>query len=94
MKKEELVNVVPSNMLTILNTNRKLPDEAFNTRELVENLDTTYSYTTKILNNLENAGLVVRSVEGRSKRIFFTDKGEELAEAFETIDSVLESVNE
>lgn len=94
MKREELVNVVPSNILTLLEKNRKFGDQAFNTRELCEELNTTYSYTTKMLGRLEASGFIVRRSEGRSKKIFLTDEGEELAEGFETIDSVLESVNE
>lgn len=52
---------------------------------LAKEVDCTYSHAVKILQSLETMGLVVFEKQGRIKIIRLTKRGQEVAEAIETI---------
>lgn len=52
---------------------------------LAKEVDCTYSHAVKILQTLENLGLVVFDKKGRIKLIKLTKKGEEIAESIDNI---------
>ncbi len=57
---------------------------------LAKEVDCTYSHAVKILQNLEKLGLVEFQKSGRIKLIKLTKKGEEVAEAIEKIQRLLQ----
>ncbi len=52
---------------------------------LAKEVDCTYSHAVKILQTLEELGLVVFEKKGRIKIIKLTKKGQDVAESIETI---------
>ena len=52
---------------------------------LAKEVDCTYSHAVKILQTLENLGLVVFEKQGRIKLIKLTKKGQEIADNIENI---------
>ena len=56
---------------------------------LAKEVDCTYSHAVKILQTLEELGLVVFEKRGRIKVIQLTKKGKEVADAIENIQSVV-----
>jgi DNA-binding MarR family transcriptional regulator len=52
---------------------------------LAKEVDCTYSHAVKILQTLENLGLVVFEKKGRIKLIKLTKKGEEISENIDSI---------
>jgi predicted transcriptional regulator len=57
-----------------------------------KDIDCTYSHTAKILNLLEDHGLIEFEKTGRKKLVKLTSLGEELANAFEIILEKLENL--
>ena len=53
--------------------------------QLAKEVDCTYSHAVKILQTLEELGLVVFEKKGRIKLIQLTKKGEEVAESIDSI---------
>jgi DNA-binding MarR family transcriptional regulator len=53
--------------------------------QVSNDIDTTYAHTVKIVDNLNEKGLVEREKSGRKKFISLTGKGEEYAELFNDI---------
>lgn len=58
---------------------------------LAKEVDCTYSHAVKILQSLQDLGLVVFEKQGRIKLIRLTKKGKEIADAIETIRRSLQS---
>jgi len=56
---------------------------------LAKEVDCTYSHAVKILQTLEELGLVVFQKKGRIKLIQLTKKGNEVAEAIENIQKLI-----
>jgi predicted transcriptional regulator len=56
---------------------------------LAKEVDCTYSHAVKILQTLEDLGLVVFEKKGRIKLIQLTKKGNDAAEAIEQIQSLI-----
>ncbi len=56
---------------------------------LAKEVDCTYSHAVKILQTLEELGLVVFQKKGRIKLIQLTKKGNEVAEAIEDIQKLI-----
>jgi len=56
---------------------------------LAKDVDCTYSHAVKILQTLEDQGLVMFEKKGRIKIIKLTKKGQEVAENIESIKRVL-----
>ncbi|MBS3090004.1 winged helix DNA-binding protein [Candidatus Pacearchaeota archaeon] len=56
---------------------------------LAKEVDCTYSHAVKILQSLEQLGLVVFEKKGRTKLIKLTKKGQEIAENIENIRRLL-----
>ena len=56
---------------------------------LAKEVDCTYSHAVKILQNLEDLGLVVFEKKGRIKLIKLTKKGEEVADSIENIKRII-----
>lgn len=56
---------------------------------LAKEIDCTYSHTVKILQTLEELGLVIFEKKGRIKIIQLTKKGKEVADAIEEIQKVI-----
>jgi len=56
---------------------------------LAKEVDCTYSHAVKILQTLEELGLVVFQKKGRIKLIQLTKKGNEVAEAIEEIQKLI-----
>jgi len=50
--------------------------------EITKKVGTTFAHTIKILNDLEESGLINRELSGRKKIVTLTEDGEEIAEAF------------
>jgi len=48
--------------------------------DIQKKIDTTYAHTVKVINNLENRGLLQTEENGRSKTVTLTDHGEELVQ--------------
>jgi DNA-binding MarR family transcriptional regulator len=57
---------------------------------LAKEVDCTYSHAVKILQALEQLGLVVFEKQGRIKIIKLTKKGREIAESIESIQKLLD----
>jgi DNA-binding MarR family transcriptional regulator len=56
---------------------------------LAKEVDCTYSHAVKILQSLENLGLVLFEKKGRIKLIKLTKRGQEIADNIENIKKVL-----
>ncbi len=56
---------------------------------LAKEVDCTYSHAVKILQNLEELGLVVFEKKGRIKLIKLTKRGEEVADSIENIKKII-----
>ncbi len=56
---------------------------------LAKNADCTYSHVVKVLKEMEKNGLVIFNKKGRLKLLSLTNKGKELAEAFEKVRNLL-----
>lgn len=56
---------------------------------LAKNVDCTYSHVVKILQEMEDAGLVTFEKTGRLKILKLTKKGEEVAKHIDAIDKLL-----
>ena len=92
MKKEtktEMFNVLlrekPAMMLVCMHTSKA---EVY-ASSLAKQTDCTYSHVVKILQQMEDAGLVNFDKQGRLKILTLTKKGEEVAEYIEKIRSIL-----
>ena len=57
---------------------------------LAKEVDCTYSHAVKILQTLEDQGLVMFEKKGRIKIIKLTKKGQEVADSIESIKRVIE----
>jgi DNA-binding MarR family transcriptional regulator len=58
---------------------------------LAKQVDCTYSHVVKILQKMEDLGLVVFEKQGRLKLLKLTKKGKDIAEAMDTARSLLVS---
>jgi predicted transcriptional regulator len=75
----------PSMMLvTLLNSNNEVYAST-----LAKSVDCTYSHVVKILQEMEDAGLVAFEKTGRLKYLKLTKKGEEIAKHIDAIDKAL-----
>jgi predicted transcriptional regulator len=75
----------PSMMLvTLLNSNNEVYAST-----LAKSVDCTYSHVVKILQEMEDAGLVSFEKTGRLKYLKLTKKGEEIAKHIDAIDKAL-----
>jgi predicted transcriptional regulator len=75
----------PSMMLvTLLNSNNEVYAST-----LAKSVDCTYSHVVKILQAMEDAGLVAFEKTGRLKYLKLTKKGEEIAKHIDAIDKAL-----
>ena len=88
-KNKEIFNVFlrekPSMMLvTLLNSNNEVYAST-----LAKSVDCTYSHVVKILQEMEDAGLVSFEKTGRLKYLKLTKKGEEVAKHIDAIDKAL-----
>jgi len=75
----------PAMMLVSLKKNTRLRYGSV----LAKEVDCTYSHAVKILQILEDLGLVEFDKKGRIKLIKLTKKGQEAAEAIERIQSII-----
>ncbi len=75
----------PAMMLVSLKKNTRLRYGSV----LAKEVDCTYSHAVKILQILEDLGLVEFDKKGRIKLIKLTKKGQEAAEAIEKIQSII-----
>jgi len=75
----------PSMMLVSLKRNSRMRYGSI----LAKEIDCTYSHTVKILQALEELGLVIFEKKGRIKIIQLTKKGREVADAIEEIQKVI-----
>jgi len=75
----------PAMMLVSLKKNSRMRYGSI----LAKEVDCTYSHAVKILQTLEELGLVVFEKRGRIKVIQLTKKGKEVADAIENIQSVV-----
>lgn len=73
---ELLINVKPVKLLVNLRR-ETTPNYA---SELSNQIDATYSHTVKVLQRMENLGLVEYKKEGRKKIVELTDDGSRIAE--------------
>ena len=71
------LNVKPVKILISLNN----PQTENYASAISKETDCTYSHTVRIIQKLEDQGLVETSMKGRKKEITLTDKGLELAKA-------------
>lgn len=69
------VNRKPVQIIVVLN-NRFSENYA---SQISEEINSTYSHTVRLLNRMEDQGLVTSSKEGRRKMIELTDEGREVA---------------
>ncbi len=53
--------------------------------QLSKEVDATYSHTVKVLQNMEEHGLVKFNREGRKKIVELTDDGDRIAKAFKEV---------
>jgi len=73
---EELfLNVKPVKILVLLND----PSSEKYASAISKKVDCTYSHTVRILQRMENEGLITSNKKGRKKEISLTEKGEKLA---------------
>ncbi|MBT5022045.1 DUF2250 domain-containing protein [Candidatus Woesearchaeota archaeon] len=88
-KKEQIFNVFfrekPATLLITLN-NAKSDIYASN---LAKQIDCTYSHVVKILQQMEDAGLIEFDKQGRLKLLTLTKKGREVAEHIDKIRTLL-----
>jgi predicted transcriptional regulator len=88
MKKEEVFNIFfrekPAMMLVCLNSSKS---EMY-ASSLAKQVDCTYSHVVKILQQMEDAGLIIFDKQGRLKLLTLTKKGQEVAENIEKIRSL------
>ena len=75
----------PAMMLVSLKRNSRMRYGSL----LAKEIDCTYSHTVKILQTLEELGLVIFEKKGRIKIIQLTKKGKEVADAIEEIQKVI-----
>ena len=89
MKKNEVFNIFfrekPAMMLVTLNASKS---EMY-ASSLAKQIDCTYSHVVKILQQMEDAGLILFDKQGRFKLLTLTKKGQEAAENIEKIRSIL-----
>lgn len=71
----------PALMLVFLKKNTRMRYGSV----LAKEVDCTYSHAVKILQTLENLGLVLFEKKGRVKLIKLTKKGKEVADSIESI---------
>ena len=60
---------------------------------LAKLVDTTYPHMVKLINRLEEAGIVKTKKEGRTRYVTLTEKGEELAHDIEGLYRHLEKLS-
>jgi DNA-binding MarR family transcriptional regulator len=53
-------------------------------------IDTTYAHTVKVLDRMENAGLIKTRKDGRKKILELTERGEAYADEFITLTNMFE----
>lgn len=75
---EDLLNTKPVKTLIEIN---KSNDRTYCT-PIAEKVDTTYAHQVKIIDKLEQKGLVDSNIVGRKKILSLTSKGQEYAELF------------
>ena len=75
----------PALMLVSLKNNSRMRYGSI----LAKEVDCTYSHAVKILQTLEDLGLVVFQKKGRIKLIQLTKKGSEVAEGIENIRKII-----
>lgn len=76
-----LTQEMPTKALrTLYRTQAKPTQEKIDCSKLSKEIDTTYAHMVKIVGKLEDDGYIKREVEGRSKYIYLTDLGEQVAE--------------
>ncbi|MBI2044278.1 winged helix DNA-binding protein [Candidatus Pacearchaeota archaeon] len=75
----------PAMMLVSLKRNSRMRYGSI----LAKEVDCTYSHAVKILQTLEDLGLVVFEKRGRIKVIQLTKKGKEVADAIENIQKII-----
>lgn len=78
---EFLLNTKPARLLVSL---RQQTTDNY-ASSLSTQVDATYSHTVKVLQRLESFGLVEFRKEGRKKVASLTSKGEDIAEAVDTL---------
>ena len=87
--KDKIFNVFfrekPASLLVTLN-NSKTDIYASN---LAKQIDCTYSHVVKILQQMEEAGLIEFDKQGRLKLLTLTDKGSQIAEHIDKIKTLL-----
>lgn len=87
----KLFQEVPANALKQLRKSEARPGKRLDSSALCKEVDTTYAHITKVVNKMENQGLVTRKQEGRSKYIKLTDEGREIAEKITEISEALDN---
>jgi len=90
---ELIIQDKPSEMLlTLKSYRRKLFDKGGKpyAQKLSTEADTTYAHTVKILNKLDEQGLIEYEKQGRKKCVELTEHGEKVAEAVEQLVETLE----
>lgn len=71
---EMFLNEKPAQVLIKIRRNRK----ELNMSDIQKKIDTTYAHTVKVINRLEDKGLLETIEEGRSKTVKLTEEGEQL----------------
>lgn len=78
---EFFLNVKPAKILIALND----PNTDSYASAISKKTDCTYSHTVRIIQKLENFGLVESEMKGRKKQLELTDKGQRLAKALSEV---------
>lgn len=89
VKKNEIFNVFfrekPAMLLVTLNSSKT----DIYASSVAKHIDCTYSHVVKILQQMEEAGLITFQKQGRLKLLSLTKKGQEIAECIDKVRTLL-----
>ncbi|MFB6245156.1 MAG: winged helix DNA-binding protein [Candidatus Nanohaloarchaea archaeon] len=86
---EFFLNTKPSRMIMALRRQEKL-----NAKKISRKVETTYSHAVRVMNQLEEMGLVRSEKKGRKKNYVLTDKGTGISEALDDIVGAIQESRE
>jgi len=91
VKKEEIFDVFFREKPAMMLVNLKNAKNAIYASTLAKQVDCTYSHVVKILQRMEEAGLIMFEKQGRLKLLTLTKKGSELADCIDSSRALLKT---
>jgi len=86
---KKIFNVIFREKPAMMLVNLKNSKSEIYASSLAKTVDCTYSHVVKILQEMQKAGLISFEKQGRLKLLTLTQKGREVAEAIDKVNSLL-----